>query len=386
MDTLASNQSSLIDLMPVHSSNLPNVGNQSVSSSDIQDWDQFLRRIVRRNVRFSDGTFYSLVTTYVVLITFGTLANLAIIVAVVRQRKMRLLRHLLIVNLAFSDVLLCLLTMPLTLMELVTFSWPLGKCQVLCQLTGSLEAVSIFVSTLTIAAIAVDRYNLIVYPTCPALQQISAALLLVIIWILGTCLSAPLFVFRKLIRLQDIPESLRKVYAIDYIDFCIQEWPTDYASAIYSIAATLLQYIAPMAVLGFAHAGICRKLRNRMRRSGGTAPQTTLCTPVSSMTHTSRLLSAIALTFALCWMPLNVFNLADAFIPFGGSDQDTTRIIYAVVHLIGMSSACINPLLYGWLNSKLRHEIMALMRCTTTNSMAVTTTAVSRSQRPCSAV
>lgn len=81
--------------------------------------------------------------------------------------KRHQLRHLLMVNLSMSDLLLCLITMPLTFMELVSFYWPLGDNPILCKLAGSLEAVSIYCSTLTIASIAVDRYHLIVYPTRP---------------------------------------------------------------------------------------------------------------------------------------------------------------------------------------------------------------------------
>ena len=78
---------------------------------------------------------------------------------------------------------------------------------------------------------------------------------------------------------------------------------------------------------------------------------------------TNRLLSAVALTFAISWLPLNIFNLVvDSANPFG-DDLDTMLIIYAVCHLCGMSSACVNPLLYGWLNVKLRQEIVLLIRC-----------------------
>ena len=81
------------------------------------------------------------------------------------------------------------------------------------------------------------------------------------------------------------------------------------------------------------------------------------------MMKTNRLLSAVALTFAISWLPLNIFNLVvDSANPFG-DDLDTMLIIYAVCHLCGMSSACVNPLLYGWLNVKLRQEIVLLIRC-----------------------
>ena len=49
----------------------------------------------------------------------------------------------------------------------------------------------------------------------------------------------------------------------------------------------------------------------------------------------------------------NVVN--DTFDPFGGNTE-TMFIIYAVCHMTGMSSACANPLLYGWLNDNIRKE------------------------------
>ncbi len=118
----------------------------------------FLRRYVK-NRRFDDDVLYTLVVSYALLVIFGTVANVLIIAAVMRQRRMRLLRHALIVNLAFSDILLCLMTMPLTLIKLVTYSWPFRGWELLCRFSGSLEAVNIFVSTMSIAAIAVDRYK-----------------------------------------------------------------------------------------------------------------------------------------------------------------------------------------------------------------------------------
>lgn len=45
----------------------------------------------------------------------------------------------------------------------------------------------------------------------------------------------------------------------------------------------------------------------------------------------------------------------DFFNPFG-DDTETMLIIYAVCHMTGMSSACANPLLYGWLNDNFRKE------------------------------
>ena len=61
-------------------------------------------------------------------------------------------RNILIANMAVSDLLLCLFTMPLTMLDLIHNYWPLGENQVYCtehslhrinRLTGSCS-ISLF--------------------------------------------------------------------------------------------------------------------------------------------------------------------------------------------------------------------------------------------------
>lgn len=72
---------------------------------------------------------------------------------------MRTPRNMFIINLAVSDLLLCVITMPLTLVQIVTAYWPFGNYDFLCKSISSLHAISIFVSTISITAIALDRYH-----------------------------------------------------------------------------------------------------------------------------------------------------------------------------------------------------------------------------------
>ena len=114
----------------------------------------------------------------------GAAGNLLVVYAVVRQPAMRTVRNVFIINLAVSDLLLCVVTMPLTLMEVLSNTWQLGNTPFLCQMVGGMQAVSIFVSTMSIAAIAVDRYQLIVNPTESSFERAGALTTLIAIWVL----------------------------------------------------------------------------------------------------------------------------------------------------------------------------------------------------------
>lgn len=70
----------------------------------------------------------------------------------------------------------------------------------MCKLVLALEATSIFVSTLSITAIALDRYQVILHSMNPADQSRRSAFphiaKLLLIWMIGTLLALPLFLFR----------------------------------------------------------------------------------------------------------------------------------------------------------------------------------------------
>ncbi|KAG8231811.1 hypothetical protein J437_LFUL012640 [Ladona fulva] len=345
------------------------------------------------NNRNVDGPpFVALIIAYALLIIVGAVGNGFVVAAVVRKPAMRTARNMFIVNLAVSDLLLCLVTMPLTLMEILTKYWPLGKNDVLCKAVATLQATSIFVSTISITAIALDRHRVIVYPTRESLQRVGAVAILGGIWVAAALLAAPLFIWKTL-RHHDINLPSLGLTGIAY---CLEDWPVDHGRAYYSLFSLLFQYVLPIITVSVAYSRICKKLRYRYNHSagavgsvcigsstasgvsGGATKGTTVTTAASALAkgsqrrkkeeekrrrRTNSLLVSIALIFCVSWLPLNIYNLVvDLWNPFG-EDRQTMMVIYAVCHMAGMSSACSNPLLYGWLNDNFRKEFKEIMAC-----------------------
>jgi hypothetical protein len=88
--------------------------------------------------------------------------------------------------------------MPLTLMEIVYTNWMFGEA--FCKLTGILEPTSIFVSTLSITVIAIDRCYIILNPTKASIQAREAILAMVVIWLISILCGVPLYVNRYVFR------------------------------------------------------------------------------------------------------------------------------------------------------------------------------------------
>ncbi|VDD74842.1 unnamed protein product [Mesocestoides corti] len=143
-------------------------------------------------------------------------------------------------------------------------------------------------------------------------------------------------------------------------------------------------------------------------RFGGNKPGSSHRRP-SRHRRTSFLLASVAVFFAISWLPLNIVNLfldlrelnfqvvsvnqitdwkknatslsaaalakanavllSQSLVQRARSDDylslsgDTILIIQAVCLLLVLISACINPMLYGWLNENFRRRFKQLLRC-----------------------
>lgn len=320
---------------------------------------EFLARM-KENRTISRQAVCTLIVMYTLLICFGALGNGLVVLAVVRKAAMKTARNVFILNLAVSDLLLCLITMPLTLMEIVSRYWPLGDdTEFLCKLFGGLQAISVFVSSMSITAIALDRYQVIIYPTRKSLQLVEVCIILACVWTLATLLATPMFVVRQLEHsymnksLEGLPRSF---------SYCLESWSMEHGSAYYSIFSMICQYLVPIITVSVAYARITRKLRFRMSSMARHTSSRGGRERRARRTHT--LLVSIALIYALSWIPLNICNLASEFVSYDDGDAlERIRIVYAVCHMIGMSSACSNPILYGWLNDNFRKEFVEIAHC-----------------------
>ncbi|XP_018013907.1 neuropeptide F receptor-like [Hyalella azteca] len=334
---------SKVSSIPMNVSDLNLSRNLSVlwNTSGGLNFDLILK--FERNLRLDGTLLATLLLVYGAVITVGVAGNSLVVLAVIRKPAMRTARNVFIINLAISDLVLCLATTPLTLLEIVPQYWPLGDTPFLCKLVGTLQATSIFVSTISITANALDRYYVILRPTRRALGTSGALLTLPGIWACALLLAMPQFLFRTL-QHHDIG-----LPGLDAVNFCFEEWPVDHGRGYYSVFVMLVQFFVPLLTVTISYARIVHKLKFRMTKTVVRNGNKTRKDETRNR-KTNILLISIAIIFCLSWLPLNMYNIiADFSNPFG-DDTDAMLMVYAICHLLGMSSACSNPVLYGWLN------------------------------------
>nr|CAI5846790.1 unnamed protein product [Callosobruchus analis] len=68
---------------------------------------------------------------------------------------MQTVTNLFITNLALSDILLCILAVPFTPLYTFLGEWVFGR--IICHLVSYAQGISVYISTLTLTSIAIDR-------------------------------------------------------------------------------------------------------------------------------------------------------------------------------------------------------------------------------------
>ena len=79
---------------------------------------------------------------------------------------MKTARNIFIATLAVADSTICLLTMPMTILGILTKYWPFGNdTWILCKIMRTSPPITVFFSSYIMAVIAIDRQRFIVHST-----------------------------------------------------------------------------------------------------------------------------------------------------------------------------------------------------------------------------
>lgn len=118
----------------------------------------------------------------------GLTANMTVVYVVARRAQLQTSRNLYIVNLAFSDITLCLVCMPFTLTSILQHQWNMGS--VFCKLVPLIQGTNIMVSVGTITVIAIDRYWVIVRGSAQN-ERRTVYVSIAIVWMLAILTTSP---------------------------------------------------------------------------------------------------------------------------------------------------------------------------------------------------
>ena len=107
------------------------------------------------NSKLSDGEEKILIAVFFTVIIFGFFGNFLVIWTVLFNKNMRTANNLFILNLAVSDLTLCVFSIPFNVYKTLRHTWIFGSF--LCKFAPFFQASNVYVSTISITVIALDR-------------------------------------------------------------------------------------------------------------------------------------------------------------------------------------------------------------------------------------
>ncbi|XP_037092727.1 neuropeptide Y receptor type 6-like [Pollicipes pollicipes] len=283
------------------------------------------------------------------LILFGIIINLFVWFIFIRKPKLRTTRNIFIVNLCTSDILLCSITMPFTLVVVIEAKWTFG--QYLCKLVPLIQCSNVLVSTGTVIIIALDRYNTIVKSPCACPKRLPPFVYICCLWMISLGISSPMWVFHKI---EPVPfpnwQGQRPIFAL--YEICREKWPNNASRLSFTFALLMIQYLAPIVTLAITHSRIKTFLRQHMA-NGSIGNR--IRAEISRNRRVTLVLTLIVVVFAVSWLPYHLFLILDE-LKLIAVETRTYNLGFAVCHLLAMTSAVTNPILYGFLNTNFQRE------------------------------
>lgn len=284
---------------------------------------------------------------YAFIFVVGIVGNVLVCYVVFRNRAMQTVTNYFITNLALSDILLCILAVPFTPLYTFLERWVFGSP--LCHIVPYAQGCSVYISTLTLTAVAIDRFFVIVYPFQPRMKLSVCIYIIVSIWVFALLVTLPYGLYMR------IQED-----AGDF--FCEEDWPEPTSiKIIFSICTTMLQFAIPFLMITVCYVCVSIKLNDRAKLKPGSKTSKREEADRDRKKRTNRMLIAMVAVFGISWMPLNVFNIRADLKP--NEDGKYSMLIFFMTHAIAMSSTCYNPFLYAWLNENFRKEFIQILPC-----------------------
>lgn len=295
---------------------------------------------------FSVQLMYSL--AYLLIFMVGVMGNLLVVVAVLGRPHMRTTTNMYILNMAAADILMCLVSVPLTPLSTFMDRWIFGE--ILCKFLPASQGTSVYMSTFTLTAIAVDRYRTIIHPFSPRPDLNKTIIIIGCLDVIAVMVTLPYSYFMELVTDPTTNNTI-----------CQEAWAKT-PRLVYGGFTNIMQFVFPFATIIICYSKIMIRLRERSAsgKPGSRSAKKRLEEEARTK-RTNRMLIAMVVIFGTSWFPINLINLFADCMDLGC--WSLYYVTFFLCHVIAMSSTCYNPFLYGWLNAAFRLEFSRILPC-----------------------
>ncbi|CAG05857.1 unnamed protein product, partial [Tetraodon nigroviridis] len=341
---------------------------------------------------------------YSLIFLVSVIGNLLIIVVLTVNKRMRTVTNTFLLSLAVSDLMMAVFCMPFTLIPSILKDFIFGAA--MCKTVSYFMGISVSISTFSLVAIAIERYSAICNPLKSRVWQTRSHAYRVIAatWVMAILIMIPYPIISHLDSFQRADNTTAHQ--------CRHKWPIATAEQTWYILLLLVLFAIPGLVMIVAYGLISRELyrgihfemshrkdahdvKNGLTSSVSTnsddgdgcyvaqrphsmemstiagssrAPRgeqprsNTSEAKLEAKKRVIRMLVVIVVLFFLCWMPLYCVNTWRAFDDISAK-QALSGAPIAFIHLLCYTSACVNPVIYCFMNTRFRKALFATFSC-----------------------
>ncbi|XP_063730870.1 melanopsin-A-like isoform X1 [Eleginops maclovinus] len=296
-----------------------------------------------------DHAHYTIGSVILAIGITGMVGNVLVIYAFSKSRSLRTPANMFIINLAITDLLMCVTQAPIFFTTSMHKRWIFGEKG--CELYAFCGALFGICSMITLTVIAVDRYFVITRPltSIGVLSRRRAFFILLGAWAYSLAWSLPPFFGWSAY----VPEGLLTSCTWDYMTFT----PSVRA---YTMLLFIFVFFLPLFIIIYCYFFIFRAIRNTNQAVGKVAGSIhSHSSTRGSMKKFQRLQNEwkmakialiIILMYVVSWSPYS----AAALTAFAGYADMLTPYMNSVPAVIAKASAIHNPIIYAITHPKYR--------------------------------
>jgi len=155
------------------------------------------------------------------------------------------------------------------------------------------QGTSVYISTLTLTAIGIDRYFVIIFPFKPRMKLTTCLGIITLIWLFSLLATLPYGVFLEYKKRED------------GIYICVETWPSEEIRQVFSATTAVLQFVLPFIIITLCYIRVSLKLTDRARARPGNKNSKKEAVERERKRRTNRMLIAMVTIFGVSWLPLN---------------------------------------------------------------------------------
>ncbi|XP_005991458.1 neuropeptide FF receptor 1 [Latimeria chalumnae] len=293
------------------------------------------------------------IVAYVFIFLICMIGNFLVCFIVLKNKQMRTVTNMFILNLAVSDLLVGIFCMPTTLVDNLITGWPFNN--VMCKMSGLVQGMSVSASVFTLVAIAVERFRCIVHPFRQKLTLRKAIITIVLIWVLALIIMCPSAVTLT-VTLEEYHFMVDEYNNSYPLYSCWEAWPDQEMRKIYTTVLFSHIYLAPLTLIVIMYARIAFKLFKSSAPIRDSHLDEQEGRRVSKKKiKVINMLIIVALFFTLSWLPLWTLML---LTDYGNLTEDQLNLmtvyIFPFAHWLAFFNSSVNPIIYGYFNENFR--------------------------------